>query len=145
MQCAPKNPWRPLRGPWRTDGLPHIAEPPKLGGCPHTCEILLTDKEEWGETGAACGYMCVGQSDHEGLHACSYHIGVPAAASDSRQTRARARPPHGRRSRHPSSPSHSADRSRTLLIRPRRSCFTTRATKLTSILLAVRETRSREI
>eukprot|EP00959_Pyramimonas_sp_CCMP1952_P468756 9493767-Pyramimonas_sp.AAC.1 len=59
--------------------------------------------------------------------------------------RARARSPHGRRSRRPSSPSHSTERSRTLMIRPRRSCFTTRATKFVSILLAVCETRSREI
>eukprot|EP00959_Pyramimonas_sp_CCMP1952_P253767 5301632-Pyramimonas_sp.AAC.1 len=48
MQCAPKKTWRPLRVPWRPDVVPHIAEPPKLGGCPHTCEILLTDKKKNG-------------------------------------------------------------------------------------------------
>eukprot|EP00959_Pyramimonas_sp_CCMP1952_P427090 8945046-Pyramimonas_sp.AAC.1 len=36
LQCAPKNPRRPLRGLRRPDGLPHIAEPPKLDGCQET-------------------------------------------------------------------------------------------------------------
>eukprot|EP00959_Pyramimonas_sp_CCMP1952_P418560 8768669-Pyramimonas_sp.AAC.1 len=49
VQCAPKTPWGPLRGPRRPDGLPHIAEPPKLDGCPEVCNILFTEKEKWGE------------------------------------------------------------------------------------------------
>eukprot|EP00959_Pyramimonas_sp_CCMP1952_P033741 708701-Pyramimonas_sp.AAC.1 len=65
MQCAPKNPWRPLRGPGRPDGLPHYAQPPVLDGCQERCETLLTDKERWGETGTACGKLCMGQSNHE--------------------------------------------------------------------------------
>eukprot|EP00959_Pyramimonas_sp_CCMP1952_P091305 1911397-Pyramimonas_sp.AAC.1 len=73
------------------------------------------------------------------------HIGVPAAATDSRTPRSRARSPHGRQPRHPPSPPHDTERSRTLIIRSRRSCFTTRATKLASILLAVCETQSSEI
>eukprot|EP00959_Pyramimonas_sp_CCMP1952_P114272 2389285-Pyramimonas_sp.AAC.1 len=70
------------------------------------------------------------------------HIGVPAAATDSRAPRSRARSPHGRHHRHPPPPPHDTDRSRTLIIRSCRSCLTTRATKLTSILLAVCETQS---
>eukprot|EP00959_Pyramimonas_sp_CCMP1952_P158806 3321587-Pyramimonas_sp.AAC.1 len=33
MQCAPKNPWRPLRGPGRPESLPQYAQPPTLDGC----------------------------------------------------------------------------------------------------------------
>eukprot|EP00959_Pyramimonas_sp_CCMP1952_P408513 8561798-Pyramimonas_sp.AAC.1 len=89
--------------------------------------------------------MCVGQANHEGICACMYHICVPAAATDSRTPRSRARSPHGRQPRHSPSPSHGTERSRTLIIRSCRSSFTTRATKLTSILLAVCETQSSEI
>eukprot|EP00959_Pyramimonas_sp_CCMP1952_P045642 953548-Pyramimonas_sp.AAC.1 len=32
VRCPPKKPWKPLKGP--PDGLPHVAEPPKLDGCP---------------------------------------------------------------------------------------------------------------
>eukprot|EP00959_Pyramimonas_sp_CCMP1952_P312526 6541721-Pyramimonas_sp.AAC.1 len=66
LQCAPKGPRRPLRGPQRPDGLPHVAEPPKLDGCPETCKIVLTDKGKLGETGSDCGFLCVGQANHEG-------------------------------------------------------------------------------
>eukprot|EP00959_Pyramimonas_sp_CCMP1952_P156489 3272806-Pyramimonas_sp.AAC.1 len=48
LQCAPKNPWRQLRGPQMPDGLPHVAEPPKLDGCPETCKIVFSDKETMG-------------------------------------------------------------------------------------------------
>eukprot|EP00959_Pyramimonas_sp_CCMP1952_P314598 6585396-Pyramimonas_sp.AAC.1 len=71
-----------------------------------------------------------------------YHIGVPAAATELRTPRSRARSPHGRQPRHPPSPPHDTYRSRTLIVRSCRSCFTIRATKLTSILLAVCETQS---
>eukprot|EP00959_Pyramimonas_sp_CCMP1952_P144809 3031333-Pyramimonas_sp.AAC.1 len=47
--CPPKKPWKPLRGPGRPDGLPRVAEPPKLDGCPEVCKILLAEKERWGE------------------------------------------------------------------------------------------------
>eukprot|EP00959_Pyramimonas_sp_CCMP1952_P200699 4197851-Pyramimonas_sp.AAC.1 len=93
-QCPPKNPWRPLRGPRRPDGLPRVAGPPKMDGCVETCEILLTDREHWGEPGTRCGTCCVGSKGHEGLHACMCHIGVTAGAGASRQPRARARSPH---------------------------------------------------
>eukprot|EP00959_Pyramimonas_sp_CCMP1952_P121467 2539941-Pyramimonas_sp.AAC.1 len=48
MQCPPRDPWRPLRGPRRPDGLPHIAELPKVDGCEEGCDILLTGREIWG-------------------------------------------------------------------------------------------------
>eukprot|EP00959_Pyramimonas_sp_CCMP1952_P039323 823254-Pyramimonas_sp.AAC.1 len=66
----------------------------QLDGCPEICKILLTSKEKWGETGSECGCLCVGQANHEGACACMYHIGVLAAATDSRTPRARARSPH---------------------------------------------------
>eukprot|EP00959_Pyramimonas_sp_CCMP1952_P358461 7505498-Pyramimonas_sp.AAC.1 len=93
MRCPPKNPWRPLRGPRRPDGLPHIAGPPKVDGREEGCGILLTDREQWGAPGTRCGQQCVGPKEHEALHACMYHIGAPAGAGASRQPRARARSP----------------------------------------------------
>eukprot|EP00959_Pyramimonas_sp_CCMP1952_P331839 6948686-Pyramimonas_sp.AAC.1 len=64
--------------------------PPKLDGCREVCKILLTEKEKWGEVGSECAIVCVGQANHEGICACVYHIGVPAAATDSRTPRSRA-------------------------------------------------------
>eukprot|EP00959_Pyramimonas_sp_CCMP1952_P100970 2112154-Pyramimonas_sp.AAC.1 len=70
MQCPPKNPWRPLKGPARPDGLPRYAEPPKVDGCEEGCEVLLTDREHRGAPGTRCGQQCVGPKGHEGLRAC---------------------------------------------------------------------------
>eukprot|EP00959_Pyramimonas_sp_CCMP1952_P380273 7966620-Pyramimonas_sp.AAC.1 len=65
--------------------------------------------------------VCVGQANHEGVCACMHNVGVPAASTDSRTPRARARSPHGRHPRHPPSPPRGTERSRTLIIRSCRS------------------------
>eukprot|EP00959_Pyramimonas_sp_CCMP1952_P034564 724697-Pyramimonas_sp.AAC.1 len=51
----------------------------------------------------------MGQANHEGICACMCHIGVPAAATDLRAPRSRARSPRGRQPRHPPSPPHDTE------------------------------------
>eukprot|EP00959_Pyramimonas_sp_CCMP1952_P005042 105998-Pyramimonas_sp.AAC.1 len=61
--------------------------------------------------------QCVGQANHEGICACMYHIGAPAAATGSRAPRSRARSPHGRQPRRPPPPPQNTERPRTLIMR----------------------------
>ena len=95
----------------RRDRQPPPARPPPYPPCEEPCQVICNGEETWRPAGEPCGRVCVGDPGHAGLHACAYHIGVPAGSSHPKSS-------SSSRS-HRRSSARSPPRSRLLVLRPK--------------------------